>query len=100
MPSYDELRAASGPVWAAFEKPQRPLFVVSINTSSIASGATETLAALRALSARDGFDVGVTGDTGLAWAEPVVQVRRPDAPTVLYGRVTADKAGHSPQPQR
>ena len=26
----------------------------------------------------------------MAWAEPVVQVRRPAAPTVLYGNVTAD----------
>ncbi len=92
MPSYDELCAAAGPVWAAAEKPPRPLFVVSINTSSIAAGANETLAALRALSEPGGFDVGIVGDTGMAWAEPVVQVRRPNAPTVLYGSVTADKA--------
>jgi hypothetical protein len=77
MPSYDELRAAAEPVSAAAEKPQRPLFVVSINTSSIAAGANETLSALRALGEQRGFDVGITGDTGMAWAEPVVQVRRP-----------------------
>ncbi len=92
MPSYEELRAAADKVWSAVEKPARPLFVVSINTSSIAAGANETLAALRALSAKGGFDVGITGDTGMAWAEPVVEVRRPNAPSVAYGRVTADKA--------
>jgi NADH:ubiquinone oxidoreductase subunit F (NADH-binding) len=91
MPSYDELRAAAGPAWAAVENPSRPLFVVSINTSSIAGGANETLAALRALSEHGGFDVGITGDTGMAFAEPVVQVRRTGAPTVLYGRITPDK---------
>ncbi len=92
MPTYDELRAAAEPKWAAAERPSRPLFVVSINTSSIAAGARETLEALQKLSASGGFDVGVTGDTGLAWAEPVVQVRRPNGATVLYGRVTADGA--------
>ncbi len=33
-----------------------------------------------------------TGDAGLAWAEPVVEVRKPDGQHVLYGHVTADKA--------
>ena len=92
MPSYDELRAASEPVWQAVERPARPLFVVSINTSSLASGADATLAALSALSGPGGFDVGITGDTGLSWAEPVVQVRRPGGPTVLYGNVTPERA--------
>jgi NADH-quinone oxidoreductase subunit F len=91
MPTYDELRAAAEPIWAAVEKPSRPLFVVSINTSSIAAGAQETLDALRALGERHGFDVAITGDTGMAWAEPVVEVRRPGAPSVLYANVTAEK---------
>ena len=38
MPSYDELRAAAGVAWKAVENPPRPLFIVSINTSSIAAG--------------------------------------------------------------
>ena len=92
MPSYEDLRAAADKIWSAVEKPVRPLFIVSINTSSLAAGADATLAALRELAAKGGFDVGITGDTGMAWAEPVVQVRRPGAATVLYGRVTADKA--------
>ena len=33
-----------------------------------------------------------TGDAGLAWAEPVVEVRKPDGQHILYGHVTADKA--------
>jgi len=92
MAPYDELRAAAEPVWRNAEQPVRPLFVVSINTSSLAAGADATLAALSELSRAHGFDVGITGDTGLAWAEPVVQVRRPGAPAVLYGHVTAERA--------
>jgi NADH:ubiquinone oxidoreductase subunit F (NADH-binding) len=85
--AYDRLRAAAAPAWAAVERPPRPLFAVSINTSSIAAGANATLERLRALAPAGGFDVMVTGDTGLAWAEPVVQVRQSDGGTVLYGPV-------------
>ena len=92
MATYDELRAAAEPVWQAVEKPTRPLFVVSINTSSLAAGADATLAALSGLAVDGGFDVGITGDTGMAWAEPVVQVRRPGAATVVYGNITHDRA--------
>jgi NADH-quinone oxidoreductase subunit F len=92
MPTYQELKTAADAVWAAIEKPSRPLFVVSMNTSSIAAGARETLDALRKLSEGAGFDVMQTGDAGLAWAEPVVEVRKSDGQHVLYGHVTADKA--------
>jgi NADH-quinone oxidoreductase subunit F len=93
MAAYDELRVSADAVWAAVEKPERPLFIVSMNTSSIAAGARETLSALRKLS--DGgaaFDVMQTGDAGLAWAEPVVEVRSPGGQHVLYGHVSAEKA--------
>jgi NADH-quinone oxidoreductase subunit F len=92
MPSYDELRAAADGAWKAVENPPRPLFIVSVNTSSIAAGARETLAALTKLSGGGGFDVMQTGDTGFAFAEPVVQVTQPGGTSILYGRVTADKA--------
>ena len=92
MSAYDDLRAAADAVWAPIAAPPRPLFIVSINTSSIAGGATHTFEALQKLGESGGFDVMRTGDTGIAWAEPVVQVQKPDGQRILYGRVTADKA--------
>ncbi|MBI2723698.1 MAG: SLBB domain-containing protein [Chloroflexi bacterium] len=92
MPAYEEMRAGAAEAWRAVQDPPRPLFSVSINTSSIASGARETLAALQGLAASGGFDVMVTGDTGLAFAEPVVRVTMPGGQAVLYGDVTAEKA--------
>ena len=92
MPSYEDLKTQGEQAWAAVEHPTRPLFVVSINTSSIASGATQTLATLQQLSANGGFDVMQTGDDGISWAEPIVQVRKPDGQHILYGHVTPDKA--------
>jgi NADH:ubiquinone oxidoreductase subunit F (NADH-binding) len=88
----DTMRASAAEAWDAYARPARPLFIVSINTSSIAAGAEDTLAALRALSRDGGFDVAITGDTGFSFAEPVVRVVRPGGPTVLYGHVTADRA--------
>ncbi|MEX0749603.1 MAG: (2Fe-2S) ferredoxin domain-containing protein, partial [Dehalococcoidia bacterium] len=92
MATYEEMRADAASAWAAVEKPARPLFIVSINTSSIARGARKTMEALRSLGAAQGFDVMQTGDTGMAFAEPVVKVVLPDAPAVVYGNVTDDKA--------
>jgi NADH-quinone oxidoreductase subunit F len=92
MPTYEQLRQQGETAWAAVEKPARPLFVVSINTSSIADGALETYAALEKLAPELGFDLMRTGDDGISWAEPIVQVRKPDGQHVLYGHVTADKA--------
>ena len=92
MATYDEMRVAAEAAWTRIERPERPLFAVSVNTSSIASGALETLAALREAGERDGFDVMQTGDTGFAWAEPVVQVTQPDGRSILYGHVAADSA--------
>lgn len=90
MQTYDEMRIAAEAIWRAIEQPPRPLFIVSINTSSIAAGAEATLEALRAGADAGGYDVMVTGDTGLSWLEPLIQVKRPDGPTVLYGRIAAD----------
>jgi NADH-quinone oxidoreductase subunit F len=90
--TYDEMRAAAATAWAAVEKPPRPLFIVTMSTSSIASGARQTLEALRALGETHGFDVMQTGDAGLSWAEPSVRVVRPDGPQVLYGNITAGNA--------
>ncbi len=92
MSRYEELRTAANANARALEQPSRPLFIVSLNTSSIASGAIGTFDALRRLSESAGFDAMQTGDTGLAWAEPVVQVWKPTGEIVLYGRVTADVA--------
>lgn len=92
MATYDEMRVAGEAAWQAVTQPQRPLFIVSINTSSIAAGARKTFAALQALGATHGFDVMQTGDAGFAFAEPTVKVVRPGAPTVLYGNITEEKA--------
>src|SRR3972149_10065346 len=93
MASYEELRAKAQAAWQPFEEPQRPLIKVGVTACARVVGAVETLAAVRAELAARGLegDVMVTGCWGLCYAEPLVEVRRPGRPGVLYGSLTADK---------
>jgi NADH:ubiquinone oxidoreductase subunit F (NADH-binding) len=88
---FAELKEKGAAAWSDVENPRRPLIIVSINTSSIASGARDTFKALSERAGSLGFDVMQTGDDGMSWAEPIVQVRKPDGQHVLYGNVMADQ---------
>ncbi|MFP4010224.1 MAG: (2Fe-2S) ferredoxin domain-containing protein [Spirochaetaceae bacterium] len=64
--------------------------IVGMGTSGIAAGAKETLDAfLDELQNHNVSEVMVrqTGSMGLDHAEPTVEVRMPDMPTVIYGKV-------------
>jgi NADP-reducing hydrogenase subunit HndB len=64
--------------------------IVGMGTSGIAAGAKDTLNAfLDELDTHNLSSVTVrqTGSMGLDHAEPTVEVRMPDMPTVIYGNV-------------
>lgn len=93
MATYEELRAAAEEAWAPLESPRRPLVKVGLTTCSLVLGADQTLVALRDEAAKRGLDVDImqTGCWGLCYAEPIVEVRHPGRPGVLYQGVTPDK---------
>mgnify|MGYP006267605143 CR=1 FL=1 len=65
--------------------------IVGMGTSGIAAGAKDTLAAfLKELEERGLTTVSLrqTGSLGLDHAEPTVEVRMKEMPTVIYGNVT------------
>jgi len=67
--------------------------IVGMGTSGIAAGAKQTLNAfVDELNEHGLTEVAVrqVGGMGLDHAEPTVEVRVPDMPTVIYGRVSAD----------
>jgi len=94
MPTYEELRQKAEEAWRAVENPVRPRIAVGIATCSRALGADETLAAIRQEVSRRGLDadVAVVGCWGLCFAEPLVEIAKPNGSRVLYQRVTADRA--------
>jgi NADP-reducing hydrogenase subunit HndB len=69
--------------------------VVGMGTSGIAAGARDVMAAfLDEISKRGLSDVVVTqtGERGLASSEPIVEVHVEGEQTVVYGRMTAERA--------
>jgi NADH-quinone oxidoreductase subunit F len=63
-----------------------------MDSSSIAHGAEQTLAAIRETCTRLGVqaEIGITGTIGTSYADPTIDIARPGGPRVLYGYVTAD----------
>lgn len=69
--------------------------IVSMGTSGIAAGAKDTLKAFGEELASQGLTtvaVRQVGGMGLEYAEPTVEVRVPDMPSVIYGKVTPEVA--------
>ncbi|HEX5940490.1 MAG TPA: NADH-ubiquinone oxidoreductase-F iron-sulfur binding region domain-containing protein [Dehalococcoidia bacterium] len=93
MAAYNELRQAADEADHAVTSPARTLARVGIATCSLASYADRTLEALRRAVEKSGIevDVGVVGCAGICWAEPLVEVRRPDGRHILYGSVFEER---------
>src|SRR3989442_8290119 len=93
LPRYKEMWQRADDAWARAARSARTLIKVGVATCSRVVGAEETLSALmREVEAR-GLDADfmVTGCLGLCYAQPLVEVVRPNAPGVLYQHMTADK---------
>jgi NADH:ubiquinone oxidoreductase subunit F (NADH-binding)/(2Fe-2S) ferredoxin len=92
MATYEELRSAAEAAWAPVDSPRRPLLKVGLTTCSIVLGAKETLMALRDEASKRDLDIDImqTGCWGLCYAEPIVEVRHPGRPGVLYQRITPE----------
>ncbi len=92
LTTHQELRAKADEVWAEVAKPARTLIKVGVATCSRAVGAQETLEVLRREVQTRGLDadVMVTGCLGLCYAEPLVEIMRPDGRAVLYQHVSAE----------
>jgi len=91
MPAFEELRRVAEAAWQAIANPRRTLIKVGIATCSRSVGAEATLEALRREIAARGLDADVmqTGCLGLCYAEPLVEIIKPDGPAVLYQGVAA-----------
>jgi len=65
--------------------------IVGMGTSGIAAGAKDTLSALSKVLEEQGLtwvSLRQSGSIGLDYAEPVVEVRVPGMPDIIYGKVT------------
>src|SRR3972149_5440763 len=94
MPSYADLLAQAEPARRRIEALDRPRTAVGVDTSSVAAGARETLAAIREAVSQRGLDADVApvGGNAPSFATPVAEVAKPDGGRVLYQRVRAEDA--------
>ncbi len=94
MSTYEELRQQADEAWREWASPARTLIKIGLATCSKAKGAEDTFEAIRdEINARGlDADVAITGCLGLCYAEPLVEVHRPDGRRFLYGDVTPEKA--------
>jgi NADH:ubiquinone oxidoreductase subunit F (NADH-binding) len=92
MPTLNEIQTQAAQAKRRIEAKDRSRLAVGIDTSSLAVGAAETLQALRYEVQRRGFDVEVdrVGGNGMSFANPVVELTRPDGARIFYQHVTAE----------
>lgn len=91
MPTLSEVQAQAEEAKRRLEARDRSRLAVGIDTSSIAVGAIDTLEALRTEVQSRSVDVAVdqVGGNGLSFANPVVELTRPDGVRVFFQHVTA-----------
>jgi len=92
--TFEKLRDPAIAEYLAWRVPLRPRIDVAIDTSSLASGAIATQAAIeRIASERNAaVDLGRNHGYGMQWLQPLVTITWPDGTSVIYGPVTADDA--------
>ena len=88
--SFEDIRKRALREWEAFQDPGKARILIGTGTCGRAAGADQVLAVVRETIAELGIEatVGETGCIGLCYAEPLVELQRPDGPRVLYGNVT------------
>ncbi|HET8627579.1 MAG TPA: NADH-ubiquinone oxidoreductase-F iron-sulfur binding region domain-containing protein [Thermomicrobiales bacterium] len=89
---FDALKADCTKEWEALRASDKTVVTVNIHGGSIPVGAEDVYQGLRYETETHGHEIVLrhTGSLGFEFAEPIVQVRHPGAPTVVYGHVAPD----------
>ena len=87
---FETLQGSAQARWTALESGGKPWIRVGAAICGRAAGSTEVLAALRDELQRRGIDANLheVGCLGLCFAEPLVDIKRPGRPRLLYKNVT------------
>jgi len=92
--TIEELQQRAKEKWKAIEEGPRSLIRVGTATCGLAAGAAEVIEAIE--KEVDKLDEDVTilhvGCIGCCYAEPLVDIKKPGKPRIMYGNVTPDTA--------
>ncbi|MFO7957516.1 MAG: NADH-ubiquinone oxidoreductase-F iron-sulfur binding region domain-containing protein [Candidatus Brocadiia bacterium] len=91
--TYEEIRQKAQRIWEEFDSDDRPHILVGAGTCGRAAGAEELLEELERCLPGVAPDAQVdeVGCLGLCYAEPLVELRGPGMPRVLYADATVEE---------
>jgi len=90
--SFDEIRGQAVAEWEALQHSDKPRILVGTATCGRAAGALTVLETIEKELSRLDIEAIVTqvGCIGLCYAEPIVDIIKPNRPRISYGRVTPE----------
>ncbi len=88
--SFDEIRNQAVAEWEALQRSEKPRILVGTATCGKAAGAMAVLEAITKELSRLNIDAIVTqvGCIGICYAEPLVDIIKPNRPRICYSSVT------------
>ncbi len=89
---FDELQARAKAEWEALGRSDRPRILIGTATCGRAAGAAAVLEVISTELARHNIpaDISQVGCIGLCYAEPLVDIVKPNHPRVCYGNITPE----------
>ena len=88
--TFDEIRSQAVSEWEALEHSDKPRIYIGTATCGRASGALTVLEAIESELAKHNIDaiIAHVGCIGLCYAEPLVDMAKPNGPRISYANVT------------
>jgi len=90
--SFAKIQAQAISEWEALNNSDKPRILIGISTCSQKAGALDVLEAIESALARNNIEAIITqvGCIGLCYAEPLVDIVKPNRPRISYGHVTPE----------
>lgn len=88
--NFEEIQKKSEAEWEALEKGDKPHIIIGTATCGRAAGAMAVLETIESELARLSIEANITqvGCIGICYAEPLVEITKPNRPCICYGNVT------------
>jgi len=88
--NFDELQKKATAEWQALSNLDHPHIIIGTATCGRAAGALGVIAAIKNELAKHNIPATITqvGCIGMCYAEPLVEIAKPNRPHIMYGNVT------------
>lgn len=89
---FSKIQAQAKAEWEALKHSDRPHILIGAATCGQAAGASAVIEAINTELARHNIEASITqvGCIGLCYAEPLVDIVKPNRPRICYGKVTPE----------